>query len=208
MKPDGTLLVHQKEKREPVNWNPPGCKARVRLGREGLEIHSRRAKPRESLRVLFKDLKLAASFELVDEAELNLVGSEEELVDAAYNDPEMIEEGFKPIEKQMSTRYGLADLYGVDRDGNGVVVEFKRGQATLAGVSQLKRYVEELRKKFRKRVRGVLAAPRISPSALRLLDKEGLEYVRIGRPPSAWAEESIRDARQKRIREFARSSGE
>lgn len=25
IKPDGTLLVHQKEKREPVNWNPPGA---------------------------------------------------------------------------------------------------------------------------------------------------------------------------------------
>jgi hypothetical protein len=35
MKPDGTLLVHRKDKREPVNWNPPGCRATARLTKEG-----------------------------------------------------------------------------------------------------------------------------------------------------------------------------
>ncbi len=202
IKPDGTLLVHQKERRDPVNWNPPGCKAKAHLSRKGLEIVSTRDKPKEVLSAIFRDVKLVASFELIDEAKLCLVGTEDDLVENAYRNPEMIEEGFKPIEKELATRYGSADIYGVDCNGNRVVVEFKRDQANLNAVDQLKRYVEELKKKTDKQVRGILVAPRISPSALRLLEKEGLEYSKIEKHHSNWINESLRDTSQKKLKEF------
>jgi hypothetical protein len=203
LKPDGTLLVHQKEKREPVNWNPPGCRAKVRLGGEGLQILSKRVKPKESLLVLFKELKLATSFELVDEEELYLIGTEEDLIETVTRNPGLIEEGFRPLQREKSTRHGVIDLYGVDRDGNGVAVEFKRGRATLSGVSQLGRYVSELQKKINKKVRGVLVAPEITSSALRLLEKEGLEYIKIGKPPSHTFEKISYDKGQRRLKEFS-----
>jgi RecB family endonuclease NucS len=128
LKPDGTLLVHRKEKREPVNWNPPGCEASVRLCKEGLQITSRRRRPKEVLLVLFKDIKLAASFELVDREELYLVGSERDLIDLIFENPSLIEDGFRPLEREKPTRYGMIDIYGTDLVGNGVVVELKRGQ--------------------------------------------------------------------------------
>lgn len=184
LKPDGTLLVHQKEKREPVNWNPPGCEASVRLGKESLQLTSKRERPKEQLLVLFSNLKLAASFELIDREELYLVGSERDLITMVFNDPNLIEPGFRPLEREKQTKYGMIDLYGVDADGNGVVIEFKRGRAELAGVSQLKRYVEELGKKLGKHVRGILVAPSITSSALKLMEEIQLEYVRIRRPPT------------------------
>lgn len=202
-KPDGTLLVHQKEKREPVNWNPPGCAASVRLGEESLQLISKRERPREQLLILFKSLKLAASFELVDREELYLVGSERDMITIVFNEPSLIEPGFKPLEREKPTKYGMIDLYGVDKDGNGVVMEFKRGRAELAGVSQLKRYVEELSKRLEKRVRGILVAPAITSSALKLLEEMQLEYVRIRRPPTHTFEKVVaRDREQKGLGEF------
>ncbi|KUO40139.1 MAG: hypothetical protein AVW06_02825 [Hadesarchaea archaeon DG-33-1] len=202
LKPDGSLLVHRKKKREPVNWNPPGCTARVRLGKEGLQIISKRQRPKEVLLVLFKGLKLATSFELVDREELYLVGSERDLIDLMFENPSLIEDGFKPLEREKPTRYGMIDLYGTDRDGNGVVIEFKRGRAELAGVSQLERYVAELKEKGGK-VRGILVAPTITSGAFKLLKKCGLEYVRIRRPPTYTFERVLtREKAQRKLREF------
>lgn len=203
LKPDGTLLVHQMKKREPVNWNPPGCEASARLGEEGLQLISKRERPKEKLLVLFRSLKLAASFELVDQEELYLVGSERDLINIAFNEPSLIEPGFKPLEREKQTKYGMIDLYGVDRDGNGMAIEFKRGRAELAGVSQLKRYVEELSERLGKRIRGILVAPSITSSALKLLKETQLEYVQIGRPPTYTFERVVtRERGQKGISEF------
>ncbi|MQY68450.1 MAG: DUF91 domain-containing protein [Hadesarchaea archaeon] len=203
LKPDGALLVHQKKKREPVNWNPPGCEASVRLSGKGLQLISKRERPKEQLLVLFKSLELAASFELVDREELHLVGSEQDLITMVFNEPSLIEPGFKPLEREKSTKYGMIDLYGVDRDGNGVAVEFKRGRAELASASQLKRYVDELSKRLGKRVKGILVAPAITSSALKLLNEKQLEYVRIRRPPTYTFERVVtRERGQKGLREF------
>jgi hypothetical protein len=203
LKPDGSLLVHRREKREPVNWNPPGCKASVRLGKEGLQIISKRRRPKEVLLVLFRSIKLAASFDLIDQEELYLVGSERDLIDAIFEDPSLIEEGFKPLEREKPTRYGTIDLYGIDRNGNRVAIEFKRRRAELSGVSQLRRYVSELKEKLGGRVRGILVAPGITSSALELVKQYGLEYVRIKKPLTFTFERVLtREGTQKELKEF------
>lgn len=202
IKPDGTLLVHQREKREPVNWNPPGCEARTELGSEGLQIISRRYKPRESILVIFNELKLAASFELIDNEEIQLVGSESDLVDMVIADPNLIEKGFKPLEREKKTRYGVIDIYGVDSNGNGVVVELKRSKINPSAIYQLGRYIEELEKKLDKNIRGIVAAPRITSSALEMIRKKGLEYVKMEEPPSNIFEKISFDKNQRKIKEF------
>jgi len=115
LKPDGTLLVHRKDKREPVNWNPPGCEANVRLGKEGLQIVSKRKRPKEVLLVLFKDIKLAASFELVDREELYLVGSERDLIDLIFDNPCLIEDGFRPLARGGRSSRALASSSDTSR---------------------------------------------------------------------------------------------
>jgi RecB family endonuclease NucS len=184
LKPDGTVLVHQKEKREPVNWNPPGCRASARAIDGMLQITSVRTRPREVLVISFDSLKMVSRFSLHDDEELYLFGTESQMVEEVVKNPSLIEEGFKPITKELRTEYGMIDLYGVDKRGNVVVIEFKRGRAGLDAVSQLKRYVDELKKERDERVggvRGVLVAPSITESALKLLKELGLEYVKIKR---------------------------
>ncbi len=202
VKPDGTVLVHQTEKRKPVNWNPPGCVARVDLREGGLWLISRRSNPPERLSILFKDLKIAASFDLVDKESLQLVGTEEDLVKSVLKKPDLIEEGFKPIEREKSTRSGVIDLYGTDSEGRKVAVEFKRGKATLSAVGQLSRYIKELEKQTNGKIRGILVAPKITSGALRLLRKEGLEYVRVKDSSDKKSTDIIYDKNQKRIKEY------
>lgn len=206
IKPDGTLLVHQKEKREPVNWNPPGCTAQVNLGKRGLKLISRRSRPKETLLVLFKELKIVASFELVDEEELQLIGTEEDLVDSVLQNPSIIEEGFQPKEREKPTRSGVVDLYGEDSESRGVAIEFKRGKATLSAVGQLSRYIKELEQKLDEDVRGIIAAPEITSGARRLLNKEKLEYVKIEKTPTHSFEDVIYDKSQKQIKEFTQEN--
>lgn len=207
IKPDGTLLVHQKKKREPVNWNPPGCNAEVKLEEEGLQLISKRSQPRETLIVLFKEFKIAASFSLEDKEELKLVGTEEDLVNSVLRDPTLVEKGFEPREREKSIESGMIDLYGVDSSGKETALEFKRGKATLSAVGQLSRYVKELEKKKKKEIRGILAAPKITSGARKLLNKEGLEYLKIEETPTQKFEKVIYDKNQKQIKEFAKDSG-
>jgi len=200
MKPDGTLLVHQDEKREPVNWNPPGCKAKVEVSEEGLTVISSRSNPEETLMIVFKELKFASSFTLMDDEELMLVGTESDLVESVIRDPNVIEEGFKIKNREKSVDSGMIDIYGEDSEGRKVALEFKRDKATLQAIGQLSRYAKELRERKNEEVRGIIVAPKITSGALELLDKEDLEYVKIEEPPKNEFEEVVYDKNQRRSR--------
>ncbi len=175
----------------------------MKLGKEKLQLISKRSEPEETLLILFKSLKIVTSFELVDEEELQLMGTEEDLVDYVLQNPSLIEEGFKPEEREKSIGSGVIDLYGEDSEGKKIAIEFKRSKATLSAVGQLGRYVKELEEKVEKEVRGLIVAPQITSGASRLLSKEDLEYVRIGEPPTHEFEELTYDKNQKQIKEFA-----
>lgn len=202
VKPDGTLLVHQREKREPVNWNPPGCSARVTRDGERLQLVSTRSRPEEVLTVTFEDLMMVASFDLEDDEELQLVGTEEDLVRSVMERPDLIEEGFVPKEKNKSIKTGEIDLYGVDSEGRSVIIEFKRDRATSSAVWQLGRYLDEIGRKLDGGVRGIVAAPKITSGAKKILDDKGLEFVRVEEVPTRAGEGVVYDKGQRRIREF------
>ena len=64
------------------------------------------------------------------------------------------------------------------KDGRIIVVEVKRSLADVDSVYQLKRYVEYY-SALGLDVRGVIAAPKISPKALKLAQKFSLSYVKV-----------------------------
>ncbi len=200
IKPDGTLLVHQDRKREPVNWNPPGCNASVSSEKDELKLISERTDPDETLLIIFKNLKMAASFRLEDEEELELVGTEEDLVESVLQNPDLVEKGFTIKEREKTVTSGAIDIYGEDLEGSGVAIEFKRGKASLSAVNQLNRYVKELEEKVNKKVRGMIVSPDISSGARSLLAKKGLEYVKVEQSSSF--DEIKYERNQKRIKEF------
>lgn len=178
LKPDGTLLVHSKSNRKPVNWQPPGSKHTSRLNEGNLVIESRRRNPKEKLEIVFNDVFSVSSLELIDEEELQLNRSEEEMGDLILEKPWIIENGFKVIEREKETDLGYIDIFGRDEEGNKVIIELKRKKIGLSSVSQLKRYHDSLKETY-SGLRGIIVGPSVSRKAKNFLEKEGLEFVKL-----------------------------
>ena len=182
IKPDGSFLVHKSEKRNPVNWQPPGCKVKFHAEKGLIILKSLRNKPKEILEVEISKTHVIMYFILQDDNDLNLTGSEEEMSNYIfYENPEIIEKGFKPLAREKSISHGIIDIMGKDKNGNLVVLELKRGRATLDAVSQLKRYIDNLSEENGD-LRGILVAPSITESAFKLLSSYGLEFREVHPP--------------------------
>ncbi|AFD00117.1 putative nuclease of the RecB family [Methanocella conradii HZ254] len=180
VKADGTVMVHGNEKREPVNWQPPGTSVKYMV-EEGLIIEARRASPTETMRIHFKSIQALSIFTLNDGAEINIVGEEADIVDRIESDPSIIEEGLRVVRREKATSSGFIDLLCEDRNGVTVIVEVKRTSISPNAVYQMEAYLADFKKKNDKAiVRGILCAPRVSEMARTLIAEKGLEYRQIG----------------------------
>ena len=179
VKADGTVMVHGNEKREPLNWQPPGTKVKYVLN-EGLTIEARRTSPPETMHIHFKELAALSIFQLNDGAELSIIGEEADIVDKLEKDPSIIEEGLRVLRREKVTNSGFIDLFCIDKNGLSVIVEVKRTSISPNAVYQLESYMVDFKKKNHKAsVRGILCAPRISEMAKTLIAEKGLEYKQI-----------------------------
>ena len=176
IKEDSSILVHRSVGYEPVNWQPPGCVFNIQAKGGVLEFRAVRQKPRESVSVFFDRVYLLSAFGLVDSGEFSLYASEEDMQKAILLKPSLLEEGFKPVSYEKKVEPGFVDVYGVDKTGKLVVVEIKRKTAGKEAALQLKRYIDAIRDRATREVRGVLAAPDIGKDVQRLLVTLGLEF--------------------------------
>jgi RecB family endonuclease NucS len=129
-KPDGSALVHRPRDYSPVNWQPAGSLFRTRLTKEGMTVRVYRRKENEALEVTFTRLSLVAVLSLVDAAEFSLYASEKDMQEAILFKPEILEEGFRPMTKEMPVDPGFIDIIGYDGENRLVVVEIKRVKAS------------------------------------------------------------------------------
>jgi len=176
IKEDGALLVHRPVGYEPVNWQPAGSVFHVHASGDNLEIRGVRQKPRESVTLTFDSVFMVSSLNLVDSGEFVLNASEEDMHKAVLLKPSLLEEGFKPISYEKHVEPGFVDIYGVDRNGKLVVVEVKRKTAGKEAALQLSRYINAIKTKANRELRGVLAAPSLGKDVQRLLATLGLEF--------------------------------
>jgi len=181
LKPDGTALVHTAEGHQPVNWQPPGCDHDAAVVDGELVVHSSRSTPAEELDVRFETVAQLSRYAVTDPAELALEGTEADLKRRVLDEPALVERGFEPRATERETPAGAVDVYGVDEDGNTVVVELKRRRVGPDAVGQLSRYVEALRRDSHEatRIRGILVAPSVTDRARELLAEKGLEFVPV-----------------------------
>ena len=181
VKQDGSVMVHRPYGYEPVNWQPPKCMMKVsRLETGELTIIASRPQPRETVSIGFQEITLIATGDLVDSGEFALHVTEEQMKQAILIAPDLVEHGLKPLEEEKSLRNaGFTDIYAEDRAGNLVVIELKRNPATKDAVMQLERYLDTLRKKVNKPLRGIVVAPELRKSAQPLLSSLKLEFVRL-----------------------------
>ena len=176
IKEDGSVLVHRSVGYEPVNWQPPGCVFHVQVTDNSLEIRAVRRKPTESVAVFFDKIHMVSALNLVDSGEFSLYASEEDMQKAILLEPSLVEEGFKPTSYEKKVEPGFVDIYGVDKDGNFVVVEIKRKTAGNEAVLQLAKYVDAIKNRVNRKVRGILVAPSIAKGVQRLLATLELDF--------------------------------
>ena len=176
IKEDGSLLVHRPVGYEPVNWQPSGSVFHVQTKAEAIEVHAVRQKPRENVRVIFNKVSMVSALSLNDSGEFSLHASEKEMHRAILVKPSLLEDGFTPISYEKKVEPGFVDVYGVDKNGKLVVVEVKRKTAGKEAVLQLAKYIDAIKGKADRELRGVLVAPSLGKDVHRLLVTLGLEF--------------------------------
>lgn len=181
LKPDGSFLIHQDRKLDPVNWQPPKSRAKVKM-RDGIVfLESIRRAPEERLEVELKDIHLVSYYIPQDAEDLEVAGHEKDMGEMIWKSPEIIEKGFRPTVKEYSTSKGFIDILGKDKDGSLMILELKSRKAGVTAVKQLRRYLKDF-EDDKENVRGILVAPSATEDALELLEEEGLEFKSV-QPP-------------------------
>ena len=200
IKADGSLLVHRSTGYEPVNWMPGGDMLyNVQTLEEKLLIRAQRRRPAETVNVIFDEIRLMASLVLADAGEFSLYASEEDMQKAVLLKPCLVEDGFRPITYEKKVAPGFVDVYGEDKNGKFVVVEIKRKTAGKDAALQLARYIEAIRGRTAREVRGILAAPSTGKDVLRTLSTLGLEYKHLDPRKCA---ETLTRVRLKKLADF------
>ncbi len=201
IKRDGSTLVHRPVGCEPVNWHPSGSSVRSRVSSDGkLEVIAVRKSPTEVLEISFDEIDLLSVMHLVDSAKFSMIATEEDVQRALLARPELIEEGFVPLSREMELAdAGFLDILGEDENGNLVIVEIKRTAVGKEAVFQLKRYIEAVKKRTERPLRGIIAAPRLKKGIFATIKSLGLEYKKISLIECA---EIVGESRDSEITDF------
>ncbi len=182
IKQDGTLLVHQPEMREPINWQPTGSKTEFKIKEDKLVLKSYIKKPPEKMKIKFRNIKLINVISLRDKAKLIISGMELDIINRIMDNPSIIEEGFRIVKREKPVKSGMIDLFGYDKNHIPVIIEVKRSLANISSVHQLRMYVKDIKKDIDKaKVRGILCAPKIPDMVKHLLSDYGLEWMEVER---------------------------
>jgi RecB family endonuclease NucS len=156
-KQDSALLVHGPENYQPKNWQPEVDEFNVEIDEENqhLILKASRSSPEEIVEIRFEEIDFVSVSQLVDKSELKIAGHEVDIHEAIEDEPEIVEEELKVIERERETPAGFIDVFARDSSDNYVVIEVKRNP-DYNTVLQLNRYVEEIEDEFRGDIRGIL----------------------------------------------------
>jgi len=175
-KSDGSALIHRPRDYSPVNWQPAGSLFRTQLQGDSLNIRVYRPKEKETLIVNFGNVKMVAALDLKDNGEFYLYASERDMQEAILYDPNLLEEGFQPLEAERTVEPGFIDIIGRDKNNTLTIVEIKRNPASKEAVTQLKKYMDIYSTDNGRSVRGILVAPELKKGAQQLLTSLGFEF--------------------------------
>lgn len=145
--------------------------------------------PEEVITIRCGEVHFASLMRMNDDATLSLRGSESDLRKLLFDQPSLIEDGFRPREREHETPAGPVDVYDYDDDGQPVILELKRRRSGPDAVSQLRRYVESVDTD----VHGLLVAPSLTGRAKQLLKQFELEWRTVDPPDTDSAVHSSLD---------------
>jgi len=181
IKKDGSVLIHRPTGYEPVNWQPPKCAITISHPDRGtIIVTAARSQPRETISIEFKEISLTAFGSLSDAGEFALHVTEAQMKQAILTAPSLVEDGLRPLEEEKHVGdAGFTDIYGEDKNGCLVVVEIKRNAATKDAAMQLHGYLEKIRKRINRPLRGIIVAPDLRKSAQPMLQSLNIEFIKL-----------------------------
>lgn len=182
IKSDKTMLIHQNKGSAPVNYMKEAS-FNVFVEGDYLVLTAENMITREFMRLEITNIFFFHDQTLIDEQKIQLVGTEKDMAEMIMRNPHLISENFKPLSLEEQTKFGFIDVFGHNGNGELVIVECKRYCADLGAVTQLRRYVEKIKEmKGTDVIEGIIAAPKITPNALTMLEKWGFKFVRVNPP--------------------------
>jgi endonuclease len=185
LKKDGCALVHRGQDYHPVNWQPSGCVIKASIIDGTLVVKAVRPSPLESLIVTARQVQFLGTFQLDDKAEFQMHASEEDMQRAIILEPEIVEPGFKIVDFEKKVPPGFVDVYGVDSEGNTVVIEIKKDPAGFPALKQLLEYLKYLEPASGKKLRPFIVAPSLAKGVHPHLSKNGIEHRQLTLQKSA-----------------------
>jgi RecB family endonuclease NucS len=201
IKADKTLLVHQPNGVNPINYMKEGTEHSIIKNDDGVFLKSRHLFYKDYMEIKFHKIYFVTNSALEDGHKIQIQGTEEDMSDMIYENPELIEKGFKPFSREEHTKVGFIDVFGTDKNGKIVVIECKRDFADFSAIHQLQRYIHKIMKSKgvqEENIRGIIAAPRITENAEALLKEHGYEFKAVN--PPKYLEKY--DKNQKRLGEY------
>lgn len=202
-KQDSAILVHGPDNYQPKNWQPEVDSYSVSIDDEEniLVLKAERINPEEVVEIRFEDIDFLMVDQLVDKSDLKIRGHEVDIHESIEEDPEIVEESLKVVERERETPAGFIDVFARDKEENYVVIEVKRNP-DYNTVLQLQRYVEEIEEEFSGDIRGILVAPKMTDKVLDYLQERSLEFVEVSMEEVIASYEAI-DKSQKGLGDFS-----
>ncbi|MFA6072772.1 MAG: endonuclease NucS [Candidatus Woesearchaeota archaeon] len=186
VKSDNSLLVHQPDGNNPINYMKAGSSLElIDLDEGSFLLKTENKKLKESLEIFISEIYEFSSYKLEDGKKITLVGNEKDMSDMIKDHPELISKDFQPLSREEHTKFGFIDVFGHDGKGNLIIIECKRYTAGISAIQQLRRYVEkivELKGVRKETVRGIIAAPDVAKNAENMLLKFGYSFVKVEPP--------------------------
>lgn len=142
-------------------------------------VRAVRPKPLESLTIRISKLEFFAGFRLEDGAEFVIGGTEQDMQDAILTEPSIVEAGLQVMDFEKKVEPGFVDVYGVDREGNTVVIEIKKDPAGVSAVRQLSEYLKYIPVNHGRKTRPIIVAPSLSKTAQPLMSRLGVEFKQL-----------------------------
>jgi RecB family endonuclease NucS len=128
---------------------------------------------------MVRQVQFLGTFLLQDDAEFILHASEEEMQRAIILQPDIIEPGFKILDFEKKVPPGFVDVYGVDADGNTVVIEIKKDPAGFPAIKQLLEYLKYLPAPQGRKLRPMIVAPSVAKGSQSTLARSGIEFKQL-----------------------------
>jgi RecB family endonuclease NucS len=181
IKEDKSLIIHQPVHGNPINYLKPGAEIHIEKHEKHLHLHAKSGK--DYLEVPLFRIYDVMTKKLEDGQKQTLQGNEKDMSDMIKEHPHLISKDFKPLSREEHTKFGFIDVFGHDGKGNLIIIECKRYTASLACVTQLRRYVEKIIElKGTNKVKGIMASPGISTNAKAMLEQWGFSHIAIEPP--------------------------